>query len=98
MIETIKKITEEIKKILYSDIASSLIINRECLRLLCTLTMYSDQTLLWLRFDSKKVHIDYSNYSDVVLKYKNEDVNWNIEGEDDNDRIMFPPYKKVIFK
>lgn len=96
--DTIKKIVEEVKQILYS-FSSSVIVNRECLRLLCSLTMFSDQTLLWLKFDSKKVHIDHSNFSDVILKYKDPIIDQDPDikqlPDDEVGRIIFPPYKKV---
>ncbi len=94
MIDTIKKIIEEVKSILFNDFQSSIIVNRECLRLLCAMTMFSDNTLLWLKFDSKKVHVDYSNYSDVMLKYTDPDTEWEPEDEE-KERIIFPPYMKV---
>jgi hypothetical protein len=93
-IETIKKVIEEIRAILYNDKVSSVIVNRECLRILCTLTMFSDQTLLWLKFDSRKVFVDYSNYSDIMLQYKDPETDWYPE-DTEKERIIFPPYLKV---
>ncbi len=54
---------------------------------------------MWLKFDSTKVHVDYSNYSDVILKYRNPDIDLDPNLKDSEvtkyNRIIFPPYKKV---
>jgi hypothetical protein len=96
--EQIKKIAEEIKKKIYL-FNSSVLINRECLRLLVLITMHSDNTLMWLKFDSSKLHVDYSNYSDVILKYRNPDIDLDPNLKDTelfkHNKILFPPYKKV---
>jgi len=95
VIETIKRLIEEIKNLIFKEFKSSIIVNRECLRLFCTLTTFAENTLLWLKFDSKKVHVDNSNYSDLLLKYKNEETDWD-QDNPDKERILFPPYLKVI--
>ena len=49
---------------------TSVIINREWLRIIHTLLIFSDNTLFWLKFDSNKINVDFSNNSDVVINYK----------------------------
>jgi hypothetical protein len=95
--ETIKKIIEEVKKKIYL-FNSSVIINRECLRILCLITMNADNTLIWLKFDSNKVHVDFANCSDIILKYRNPDIDLNPKksvSAEKSHLVLFPPYKKV---
>jgi hypothetical protein len=60
--------------------------------------MNSENTLMWLKFDSTKVHVDFANYSDVILKYRNPDIDLNPKRAlmpEQAHLILFPPYKKV---
>jgi len=79
---------------------SASFVNKEILRLLCTLTMFTDQTLLWVKCDSKKTHIDYSNYSDILLKYKNRNILLDEKNSKLSDlqakRILTLPFQKVL--
>ena len=97
--ETIRDIIEDISANLFGD-ARSTIVNRELIRILCTLTMFPNDTLFWLKLDSKKLHIDNANFSDFILK-----INREVEEFDEDDkkltdeqakRIIFPPFKRVI--
>ena len=50
---------------------SIITVNREWLRLIHTLLLFSDNTIFWLKLDSNKIYIDHSNNNDVIVKYKN---------------------------
>ena len=94
LMENIRKLIDLIKEILYKS-KSLVVVNRECLRLLITITTYAENTFLWLKFDSKKVHVDYANFSDAVLLYKDRDTIWEEEESNTRNRLLFPPHMKV---
>lgn len=54
--------------LIFTDV-STVILNREACKLLCTLSMFSDQTTLWLKMENERAYIDYSNYNDIMIKY-----------------------------
>jgi hypothetical protein len=64
-----KNFVTKIANLIYSH-GSSVIVNREGIRLLCSLSMLTDNSVLWSRFDYKKEHINCSNHSDIITKYK----------------------------
>jgi hypothetical protein len=95
LIESIKTLIKLIKEVLFKE-NSMVMVNRECMRLLITLTTYAENTYMWLKLDnSKKVHVDYANFSDVILVYKDKDTIWNEEGSDLRKRLIFTPHMKV---
>ena len=73
--DALKNIIKEVKTFLV-DKNIPLYVSRECFRLLCTLSTRIDSCFLWLKFDSSKLTIDNSNSNDIVLKYMNDDLNW----------------------
>ena len=96
--ETFKNLIDDITSVVFSE-SRSTIVNREQIRILCTLTMFPNDTFFWMKLDSKKLHIDNSNFSEIYIK-----VNREIDGYEINDkylddeeakRIIFPPFKRV---
>lgn len=73
--DTLKNVIKEVKTLLIEK-NIPLYVSRECFRLLCTLSTRIDSCFLWLKFDSPKLTIDTSNSNDVVVKYMNDDMNW----------------------
>ena len=80
--------------------STSSIVNRELLRIMCSLTMFHNDTLFWLKLDSRKLHIDNSNYTDFLLKINAEveviDKNEKKQTDENRKQILFPPYKRVL--
>ena len=73
--DTLKSVVREVKTLLVEK-GIPLYVSRECFRLLCTLSTRIDSCFLWLKFDSPKLTIDSSNSNDVVLRYMNDELNW----------------------
>jgi hypothetical protein len=64
----LRMLINKLINLVFTDV-STVILNREACKLLCSLSMFSDQTTLWLRMENERAYIDYSNYSDVMVKY-----------------------------
>jgi hypothetical protein len=62
--------------------------------------MFPNDTLLWLKLDSKKLHIDNSNFSDFIIKINRETEEFDQDDKKLSDeatkRIIFPPFKRVF--
>ena len=97
--DILRNIIDDISLNLFGD-ARSTIVNRELLRILCTLTTFPNETLFWLKLDSKKLHIDNANFSDLVLKINREPEEFDEVVSKLSDqaakRVIFPPFKRVI--
>ena len=62
--------------------------------------MFPNDTLFWIKFDSKKLHIDNANFSDFIVKINFElnefDQDNKKLSDEEAKRVIFPPYKRVI--
>ena len=74
--DQVKRLVEELKGIIIAENVPLFLI-RECFRLFCTLSIRIDNCYLWLKFDSSKTTLDTSNSTDVILKYMDDNLNWN---------------------
>lgn len=73
--DQVKRLIEELKGIIITKKVPLFLI-RECFRLFCTLSIRIDNCYLWLKFDSSKT-LDISNSTDVILRYMDDNLNWN---------------------
>lgn len=98
-------IIKELLPLVYSE-NTQVMISRECLKLFLSLSQASDNLILGVKANSKKLHLDTSNYNDIIVAYKDPLVAYlrfkdveNLKSNHNVDRlsqILYPPYKRVF--
>ena len=83
IVENLKKLLEILANLLLKNDDLPLFLSREIFRLFDILSSGNNNCFLWMKFqnDINTVTFDSSNNNDVMLKYNNETLNWNLNEE-----------------
>ena len=86
IVDNLKKLLEILNNLLLKNNELPLFLSREIFRLFCILSTGNNNCFLWMKFqnDINTVTFDTTNNNDIMLKYNDENLNWNFNEEKAN--------------